>query len=128
MIDHLKHIDMENVCTEETLLYQLVSGLHSSINMHVTRNYYDLETHSTHINYEMYLKIIGRYEDRLKNLFFLYSAVMRAVSRAGPMLKYYDYRTGLDDKLDEYTHHVVDELLNKITEKVKIPFRESVFF
>lgn len=64
--------------------------------MHVSRNYYDLETNSTHNNYEMFYNSIGKFEDRLKNLFFIYAAVLRAVLRAGPMLQDYDYRTGLN--------------------------------
>lgn len=108
MIDSLKHIDMENTCSEETLLYQLVSGLHSSINMHVSKNYYDPETNSTLVNYHRYLNAIGRYEDRLKNLFFIYAAVLRAVTRAGPMLTEYDYSTGLNHTQDEYTQQLIE--------------------
>ena len=41
MIEKLKNLDMSNTCSEETLLYQLISGLHASINMHVSKNYFD---------------------------------------------------------------------------------------
>lgn len=38
-IDRLQGIDLNNTCTEETLLYQLVSGMHTSVNMHVSTHY-----------------------------------------------------------------------------------------
>jgi len=68
--------------------------------MHVSRNFYDARTNSTHVNYKMFLESLGKHEDRLKNLFFVYAAVVRAVNRADPLLKKYDYQTGLD-KLED---------------------------
>jgi hypothetical protein len=41
----------------------------------------------------MYLSGIGAHEDRIKNLYFLFAVVLRAVNRAAPMLKAYDYDT-----------------------------------
>jgi hypothetical protein len=44
----------------------------------------------------MYFNSIGRYEDRIKNLFFVYAAALRAVNVARDLLKTYNYKTGLD--------------------------------
>ena len=41
MIDKLDSIDMSRTCTEKTLLFQIVSGLHTSINLHVATNFID---------------------------------------------------------------------------------------
>jgi len=95
MIEKIKNINMNETCTEETLLYQLVSGMHTSINMHVASNFIDFKVNSSHMfpNHERYLEAIGRYPERLKNLFFLYAVVLRAINRAEPILRSYEYQT-----------------------------------
>lgn len=50
-----------NQCSEETLLYQLVSGLHASINMHISANYFDQDTNTTSANHAMYFSALGKY-------------------------------------------------------------------
>lgn len=98
MLERIKNIDTTTTCSEETLLYQLVSGLHTSINMHVSKNFFDQLTNSQGPNYQMFLKTIGKFPDRMKNLFFLYAVVLRAVNRAESILNAYDYRTEIDPK------------------------------
>jgi ERO1-like protein alpha len=34
-------VNASTTCSDHTLLFQLVSGLHTSINMHVAMNYFD---------------------------------------------------------------------------------------
>lgn len=100
LIEKIKDVDFTNTCTEETLLYQLVSGLHTSINMHVASNYKETANGKLEANYEMFLKNHGQQPDRLKNLFFLYAVILRAINRAEPILKSYDFETQIDAKLD----------------------------
>lgn len=92
--------DLVNTCSEETLLFQLVSGLHSSINMHVAHEYVEKNKEETYLNYELFHESLGKHEDRLKNLFFIYAVVLRAVNRAEPILRAYSYDTGLNKSLD----------------------------
>lgn len=44
----------------------------------------------------MYMNSIGRYEDRIKNLFFVYAAALRSINIGKDLLKNFNYRTGLD--------------------------------
>lgn len=44
----------------------------------------------------MYMNAIGKYEDRIKNMFFIYAALTKAVVRAAPILSSYNYATELD--------------------------------
>lgn len=50
MFDRFKNIDVSKTCTDNTLLFQLVSGLHTSINMHVATNYVDVQKNVTSPN------------------------------------------------------------------------------
>lgn len=93
MIEKFKELDVSKTCSEETLLYQLISGMHASVNMHVAKNFYDQKTNYASPNHAMYLNVVGNHEDRLKNLYFLFAVVLRAVNRAAPMLRAYDYET-----------------------------------
>lgn len=93
MIERFQGKDVFDTCTEETLLFQLVSGLHTSINMHVAKNYQDFGLNLTHPNHKMYYHSIGKFTERPKNLYFLYAVVLRAVNRAALLLRSYDYDT-----------------------------------
>ena len=82
MFDRFKNIDVSKTCTDNTLLFQLVSGLHTSINMHVATNYVDLQKNVTSPNYSLYLSTIGNFTERLRNLYFLYSVVLKSIHKA----------------------------------------------
>ena len=71
--------DKDLQCTESTLLYHLMSGLHTSINTHVSANFYRLNSEAPYKNTTYFLERIGKHPDRVKNLHFIYSAAVRAV-------------------------------------------------
>ncbi len=85
MIDTFKDVDVSKTCNDQTLLFQIVSGLHTSINMHVATNYVENDGNIVP-NYDLYLGTIGRFPDRLRNLYFLYSLILKAVKKAEPLL------------------------------------------
>lgn len=87
---------MSNTCSEETLLYQLISGFHGSVNMHVSKNFFDQKTQTSNPNHALYLNSLGQHPDRIKNVFFLYAVLLRAINRAAPILSAYDYDTQLN--------------------------------
>lgn len=94
LVDRIKDIDVQNTCSEETLLYQLISGLHASINMHVSTHYSEnsngqQNSSNTSPNHDRYHEAIGSHPERLKNLYFLYAVVLRAVNRAEAILRSY---------------------------------------
>lgn len=60
----------------------------------------------------MYVSAIGKHPDRLRNLYFLYAVVLRAVNRAAPILQAYDYDTHLNHTEDVITPELVEKLLN----------------
>jgi hypothetical protein len=64
--------------------------------MHVGANYHDMKTNKSFANHAMYMNSIGKHEDRIKNLFFIYAAIVKALYRAEPILSSYNYATDLD--------------------------------
>jgi ERO1-like protein alpha len=71
------------------LLYQLVSGMHASVNMHVSTHYQGSKGNETYPNHSLYYRNLGAHPERIKNMYFLYAAVLRAINRAEPILRSY---------------------------------------
>eukprot|EP00347_Sterkiella_histriomuscorum_P022963 403336472 len=128
MIEKLQSLDMSNTCSEETLLYQLISGFHASVNMHVSKNFFDQKTHSFSPNHAMYLNSLGLHPDRIKNLFFLYAVILRAINRASPILNAYDYDTQLDKEQDKETPELMKQILAMTLSHCEEPFKEKNLF
>lgn len=76
--------------------------------MHVTSNFVHTNTNETGPNHELYMKLIGYHPDRLKNLFFLYAVILRAINRAEPILRSYDYATEIDPLQDQEVPIITD--------------------
>jgi ERO1-like protein alpha len=56
-----------------------MSGLHTSINTHVSANFHPPDSDIAYKNITYFMDRIGNHPDRVKNLHFIYSAVARAV-------------------------------------------------
>jgi ERO1-like protein alpha len=65
--------------------------MHTSVNMHIASNYIDFKANNTYPNHDMYFKGIGSHPERLKNMYFLYAVVLRAINRAESLLRSYEY-------------------------------------
>jgi hypothetical protein len=76
--------------------------------MHVASNYYDMKSNKTFVSHERYMNTLGQYEDRLKNLHFIFAAVLRAVKKASNILVSYNYDTQLDEEGDKKTIILMD--------------------
>lgn len=73
--------------------------------MHVSRNFIDNGLMKP--NYDLYLKTIGYYPDRLKNLYLLFSLVLKALHKAEPILK--------EAHFDQANNHIKPEILKLLT-------------
>lgn len=123
-----KFINPKDQCSEETLLYQLISGIHASVNMHVARNYYDQDTNTSYPNHTMYFYGIGNHPDRLKNLHLVYAITMRALNVVHEQLITHDYTTGLCIEQDQMSQKYMRELLTQTIGECQSSFNESKLF
>lgn len=76
----------------------------------------------------MYLNSLGNHPDRIKNLYFLYAVLLRAINRAAPMLSAYDYATDLNNEQDHKTFDLMNQLLNTTLSHCEEPFKEKNLF
>ena len=59
----------------------MISGLHSSVNMHIDSNFYDADKNITFANYTRYFEHFGKHPERIKNMYLVYAMVTRAVNK-----------------------------------------------
>ncbi|KAL6636960.1 hypothetical protein ACP70R_024532 [Stipagrostis hirtigluma subsp. patula] len=115
------------LCQEKKALYKLISGLHSSISVHIAYDYLldestNLWGHNLPLLYDRVLK----YPERVKNLYFTYLFVLRAVTKAADYLEQAEYNTGNPED-DLKTQSLVKQLLYnpKLRSACPLPFDEA---
>lgn len=111
---------LEDMCYEERVFYRLLSGLHSSITMKVATYHFKRDAANKHVehntydmftpNYDMFEYGLAKFPERLKNLYFLYSFMLRAIVKASDVLENFDYNTG-NELEDKETQRLVKQLL-----------------
>jgi len=131
------------VCLEQRVFYRMVSGLHTSINIHLCANFLMSEKRPT-ISFAqpssgLWGPNIDEFERRfspqttdgegphwLRNLYFAYLVELRALAKIAPYLRNQLYFTG-NDAEDFEVRKAVHNLL-KIVEEFPSHFNESVMF
>uniref|UniRef100_A0A1D1YJQ4 Endoplasmic oxidoreductin-1 n=1 Tax=Anthurium amnicola TaxID=1678845 RepID=A0A1D1YJQ4_9ARAE len=103
--------DNEEVCFEKRVYYRLISGLHSSISIHLCDEYLNQTTGQWGPNLECFITRVASHPERLQNVYFNYVVLLRAISKAGDYLNGYKFCTG--DKIqDSQVKTMVSELVN----------------
>lgn len=101
----------DQLCTEEKVFYKVVSGLHSNINLHLSKNYLDIEKNVTYFNTTMMNDRLLKHKDRINNLFFLHSVLVNAFYKAKDLFKNYEIYTGNTEE-DAKTHKLLKRLID----------------
>ncbi|KAJ8761914.1 hypothetical protein K2173_006516 [Erythroxylum novogranatense] len=117
----------EELCQEERILYKLISGLHSSISIHIAAEYLlDEAKNMWGQNLTLLYDRVMRYPDRVRNLYFTYLFVLRAVTKAAEYLEQADYDTGNPTE-DLRTVSLVRQLLynEDLQTACPLPFDEA---
>jgi len=79
-----------------------MSGLHASIASHIVMDTDDLNIFNTRI---------GHYPERIKNIYFTFLFLLRAVTKAAPLITKYNYNTGNIDE-DNQLRALLQQLLS----------------
>ena len=106
----------------------MMSGMHTSINSHISMQYNtdvtqeeersrDKNTMYKTQNVNYFTEKIGAYPDRIKNLYFVYSATLKAMTILEPVFNKQKYVSGLDEKIDTVTKKEVTELLEIVNQE-----------
>nr|XP_018676661.1 PREDICTED: endoplasmic reticulum oxidoreductin-1-like isoform X2 [Musa acuminata subsp. malaccensis] len=116
----------EEWCNEKKVMYKLISGLHSSISVHIASEYLlDSSANLWGQNVQMLYDRVWKHPDRVRNLYFIFLLVLRAVTKAADYLEQAEYNTG-NHVEDLKTQSLVRQLLynNKLLSACRVPFDE----
>lgn len=113
---------LTSLCTEDKTFYRIFSGWLSNTNMQIGMNFHDKKTNQTSLNVNFLVSRLLNNKERIDNLFFLYSLMLKAVHKAKNMLLNYDYHSG-NNKEDANTIL----LLYNVFEKENIEFLNNAF-
>ncbi|KAL3502977.1 hypothetical protein ACH5RR_037426 [Cinchona calisaya] len=115
------------ICQEKKVLYKLISGLHSSISIHIASDYLlDEAKNLWGKNHDLMYDRVLRYPDHVGNLYFTFLFVLRAVTKAKDYMEQAEYDTGNHDE-DLKTQSLVHQLLYnpKLQAACPLPFDEA---
>jgi ERO1-like protein alpha len=118
--------------TAHRIFYRIISGIHSSISAHIVSDFLlDEATGTWGPNLPMFQARLGNpdVKDRVENLYFAYLFVLRAVIKAGPVLKGVHYDTGYA-KEDAHTARLIGMLVENemLKNSCPVPFDEGVMW
>ncbi|KAG5590537.1 hypothetical protein H5410_041051, partial [Solanum commersonii] len=83
------------ICPEKNKLYKLISGLHSSISIHIAADYLlDEALNTWGRNLTLMYDRVLKFPDRVDNLYFTFLFVLHAVTKAANYLDEASYDTG----------------------------------
>jgi len=67
----------QEMCKEEKMFNNLISGLHTSISSHLTEYYFEEGRNKSKPNFRLFFEKVGNFPERIKNLYFIYSVLLR---------------------------------------------------
>ncbi|XP_054828772.1 ERO1-like protein alpha [Eublepharis macularius] len=128
---------LEGLCVEKRAFYKLISGLHSSINIHLSARYLLQDTwskkqwgHNVTEFQQRFDEVLTQGEGprRLKNLYFIFLIELRALSKVLPFFERPDFQlfTGNKER-DGEIKSLLLEILH-LTKSFPLHFDENSFF
>ncbi|QFZ29769.1 putative endoplasmic reticulum oxidoreductin protein [Clavispora lusitaniae] len=78
-------------CVEKNLFYRVISGLHASIAVHLSNEYLDSTTGEFKPNLQVFMDRVGKFGDRLSNIYFNYALVSQAIVRLSELVSVPSY-------------------------------------
>ncbi|KAG0466925.1 hypothetical protein HPP92_017929 [Vanilla planifolia] len=116
-----------DACAEKRILYKLISGLHASISVHIALDYLlDEDTNLWGQNLQLLYERVLQYPNRVRNLYFTFLFVLRAVTKAADYLEQAEYNTGNPEE-DLKTQSLVRQLVYhpELMAACPVPFDEA---
>eukprot|EP00055_Hartaetosiga_balthica_P008775 m.33696 g.33696 ORF g.33696 m.33696 type:complete len:504 (-) comp6467_c0_seq1:89-1600(-) len=97
---YIQDKDIEDMCLEQRVFYRLLSGLHASISVHLAYKWLDVESGEFRPNVTEFRRRFadaatnGQGSGWLKNLYFTYLTVLKAIAKSEKLWESYHFSTG----------------------------------
>ncbi|KAG0226254.1 hypothetical protein BGW42_003790 [Actinomortierella wolfii] len=118
--------DAQISCLEKRVYYRLISGLHSSISIHICDEWFNQTTGEWGPNLDCFISRVGMHPERLENIYFDYAVLLRAASKVADYLTGYEFCTG-DPAIDSNVKTLMHEVIN-LAKKCPPTFDERTLF
>eukprot|EP00898_Chlorokybus_atmophyticus_P005506 jgi/Chlat1/5957/Chrsp4S06292 len=120
----------KDTCTEARVFHKLISGMHTSISIHIAGEYLldeDKGLWGPHL--QLYWDRVGQFTERQENLYFAFLFVTRAVTKAADYLAQASYDTGQQAE-DARTLQLVKDLVHStaLQASCPLPFDEGTLW
>ncbi|CAI9294953.1 unnamed protein product [Lactuca saligna] len=125
--EHCPRYAYGEMCPEKKVLYKLISGLHSSISIHIAADYLlDIKNNKRGPNLKLMRDRVLKHPDRVQNLYFTFLFILRAVTKAGGYLDEAEYDSG-NDLEDVKAGELIRRLVQnpKLQAACALPFDEA---
>jgi ERO1-like protein beta len=122
----LHELDFDQECLEKRVFYRVVSGMHASISTHLCYDYLNQTTGTWSPNVECFKSRVHDHPERVSNIYFNYSLLLRAISKLNGHLKGYTFCSA-DPVQDRQTKNLAVQLSHTIKSSGEI-FDETVMF
>lgn len=123
------------MCYEERVLFRLLSGMHASTSISIAKYYFPPSARKGRLNWEpnpkYFMEKFGNHPEYIRNLYFSYVVMLRALKKAKSFLYNYEISTG--DIVDDETASVLlrrlldSDILSSCT-NIFSAFDESLMF
>lgn len=115
-------------CLEKRVFFKLIAGLHTSITAHLAYEYLiDPVQMTWGPNLTLFKERISDYPDRIKNLYFAYIVVLRALTKLSPFLAHkYTYNTKLKEENTQI--QTIMQQIQRIVVNCGNTFDEKIMF
>ncbi|WPK27009.1 hypothetical protein PUMCH_004380 [Australozyma saopauloensis] len=75
----------QDQCVEKNLFYRVISGLHASVAVHLSNEYLNPVTEQFEPNLKIFMERVGKFNDRLSNIYFNYALISQAIVKLGEL-------------------------------------------
>ena len=108
--------DFDEMCYEERVLYRLLSGMHTSVNIHISLAYNPPSKAKNRTEWtsspQRFMEQYGNKPEYLKNLYFSFVVLLRALRRAGPYIYNLPFTESGSEDEARHTQMLVRRLLD----------------
>ncbi|KAI5796642.1 endoplasmic reticulum Oxidoreductin 1-domain-containing protein [Geopyxis carbonaria] len=122
----LSGVEVDDECLEKRVFYRVISGMHSSISMHLCWDYLNQSNGEWGPNLDCFIKRFEGHTERLQNIYFNYAILVRAISKLRNYIPLYTFCSG-DNQQNRLTKAKLIKLAQSLPEGTQI-FDESVMF
>jgi len=111
-------------CKENDILFKLISGVHSNVNMHISKFDHDLNGDPLPMNHERFYDRVGSHKDRITNMYVTYALILKAMNSLSSKVGGFSYLSE-NPVVDSEIKSLFNELMEKSIKTCENPFEEA---